>query len=187
MAAYEQEWRWGGWRLGLGLAFLVLIATERVISFKYDFPRAWGPALAVCWYLTALVFVNRSRLRIDGEGVRFTYGPLPSGARNRHFPAADIARVYGREYGDLSRYGGYFKSVGIETRSGFAFDLEREELPALTIQERGEAVAAALGWRGGLVAISGGLPGRPVQGWREQLPVVVALALSGCWVLWVFR
>ena len=107
------------------LALLVLLATERVFHFKHDFPRAWGPALAVCWYLTALVFVNRSRLRIDREGVRFRYGPLPSGARDRYFPVAEIARVYVREYADLSRSGGCYKAVGIETRRGLAFDLER--------------------------------------------------------------
>lgn len=187
MAAYEQEWRWGGWRLGLVLLVLLLISTERVFSFKHDFPRAWAPLLVVCWYCTLLVFVNRSRLRIDNDGVRFTYGPLPSGARNRHFPVPDIARVFVRDYADLTRHGGYYKAVGIETRSGFAFDLEREELPAPGILQRGEAVAEALGWTGGVVPISGALPGRAVQGWRERMPVVVALILSGCWVLWVFQ
>lgn len=187
MAVYEQEWRWGGWRLGLVLAFLLLLATERVLRFKYDFPLAWGPALAVCWYLTLLVSVNRSRLRIDSDGVRLTYGPLPSGARNRHFSVAEIARIYVREYADLTRHGGYFKAVGIQTWSGFAFDLEREELPAPTIYRRGDAVAEVLAWRGGVVDISGPVPGRAVQGWRERMPVLGALALSGCWVLWVFQ
>ncbi len=184
---YEQKWGWGGWRLGCVLAFLMLVATERIVSFKSDFLLAWGPLLAVGWYLTALVFVNTSRLRIDREGVRFTYGPLPSGARDRYFPVSEIARVFVREYADLSRYGGYYKAVGIETRSGFAFELDREELPAAGIGARAAEIAGMLGWTAGVAEIAGALPGRDVQGWGAWMPVLVALAGGGGWVLWVFR
>lgn len=168
--------------------FVVLaVATERVISMRSDFFRAFAPGLAVGLYVVLVVWVNQTKLRIDQDGVRYTYGPLPSGARDRYFPSADIQRLYIRSYADLSRYGGHYRAVGMGTKSGFAFDLLREELPAPTIEAQAGRMAKHLRWTAAPELIDGALPGRPLQSWVAWMPLLVALTLSGGWILWVFQ
>jgi len=187
VTAIEQSWGWGGWRLGLFFSVPLFVATAQVLSFGHEFVTAWAPGLAMSWYGVALIWLNRTKVQIGLEGVRFTYGPLPSGARNRHFPRSAVARFYVRSYVDRSRYGGFYKAVGIQTHSGYAHDFEREELPAKAMAQTARRYMSAVEWREAAVEIEGSLPGREVQGFASGAPILVAFTLSGFWVLWVFR
>ena len=186
VAVYKKRLDNFGWRQGLFLVLVMLAATMSVVSMRHDFPRAWAPLLGLGWYWALVVCVNRSWLEIEGGVVRFRRGPLPTGVWDKRFSREEIRRLYVRSYLDPGRWGGYYKAIGIETVSGIAIELEREELPAKTIGQRAEEVARALGWAEPVAELDGALPGRDVVQWWERAPFFVWLLVGGWWVLVVF-
>jgi hypothetical protein len=174
--------------LGQGLALLVVMlgATVSVVSMRSSFLRAWAPLLVLGWYWALVVCVNRSWLEIEGGAVRFRRGPLPTGVWDKSFSRAEIRRLYVRSYLDPGRWGGYYKAIGIETASGIAIELEREELPAMTIGQRAEEMARTLGWTEPVAELDGALPGRDVVAWWERAPFFVWLLGGWWWVMVVF-
>jgi hypothetical protein len=111
-------------------------------------------------------------VRVDAEGFRRTYGPLPLGRAEAPAPAGEVRRVYVRWATAATRYGTHrYLTAGLETAGGRWIDITEPGEPEQAVWAAAHRLSEALG---GHV---------PVEGQSHRAPGInkAALAAVAVW------
>jgi len=134
---------------------------------------AMAPMAGIVAYLLVALLVNRTHVRLDAEGFRRRFGPLPLGPREAPLPAGDVKLVFVRyALASTGRSSSFFLRAGIETRDGRLVDITEPGMEEAAVWEAAREMAGALGGR---------VPVTPLEQRQTHLPKADVEAL----VLWL--
>ena len=169
--------------IGVLIVMCLLILTEARPRRK---SLASGPGLALAIYVGLVNWRNEYELVAGREGLRITVGPLPGPEALRVVPRAEIARVYVRTFVVNSKYGGRFRTAGVELQDGDTIDIAVSCPPHPGMAAEAERIAAAIGWTGGVVTLEGA--GKKRWRWAGAVGFVrlaLGIGLCGAWAYFV--
>ncbi len=165
--------------MGVVIAMCLLIVAEARPQRKW---LASGPGLALAVYVCCAVWRNEYELVAGREGLRIAVGPMVGPEALRVVPRAEIARVYVRTFVVNSKYGGRFRTAGVELRDGDTIDIAVSCPPNPAMAAEAERIAEAIGWTEGVVTLEGA--GKRRWRWAGTLPflrLVLGIGLCGAW------
>lgn len=166
---------------GVVLALCVLALCERSTARKWT---AALPGILVGGYLVCVMWRNEVAVSAGREGVRKENGPLWGPEGGRVIRREEILRVYVRTFTVNSKYGGRFRTVGVETKEGDNLDLMVSCPPHPGMAEEARKLAAALGWTEGIVELDGA--GKRRWRWSGVMPVLRLTGAAAVCALWAF-
>lgn len=185
MSAYRISGPWCG--KGFAVLLGVLVVLWLLILTEVRRPRKWvagGPAVVLAAYGVALLWRNEYGLEVSPEGIRISVGPLPGPEALRVVPRAEIARVYVRTFVVTSKYGGRFRTAGVELKDGDTIDIAVSCPPHPGMAAEAERIAAALAWTEGVVTLEGA--GKKRWRWAATFPFLRFLLAAGLCGVWAY-
>lgn len=157
-------------------AFTVAAAVWILHGLYRDvFGNLWAmlPMIGIVGYLVTALALNRTQVRVDREGFRRSFGPVPIGMVEAPVPAGEVKRVVVRwAMASTGRSVAKYLAAGLETRSGRLVDITEPGETEEAVWRAAREMAEALG-RGVPVEAIGG---RGVQIDQPTLRMVLAWA-----------
>lgn len=175
--------------MGKGMAVVVgcLLAMSILAVSERSTPRKWAaalPGILLAGYMVCLLWRNQVTVSAGPEGVRKENGPLPGPERLRLIPREEISRVYVRSFAVTGKYGGRFRTVGVELKDGDNLDLMVSCPPHPGMAVEAQRLANALGWRDGVTELAE--QGKTKWRWAGVVPflrLVGAVGVCAGWAL----
>lgn len=173
--------------MGKGMAVMtgVVLALGILAISERSTPRKWTaavPGIVLGGYLVCVMWRNQVTVSAGPIGVRKENGPLPGPERLRVIPREEIARVYIRSFTVTGKYGGRFRTVGVETKDGDNLDLMASCPPHPGMAEEARKLAAALGWTEGVTELAE--QGKRRWRWAGVAPILRLVGAVGACAAW---
>lgn len=185
MSEYRVERRWLG--KGLASVFGVMVALWTLLGVSYEGKwgrnlMACGPAIVLASYGIAALWRNKTSIIVGRDGVWVRRGPLPLLESARFLPREEIVAVQVRNFVDHGKYGGRFRTVGVEMRDGTTLAVVSSCPPDPGMEEEARKIAVALGWMEAVSVLN--VRGRTRIRWGAWWPVLRFLILVAFCLWW---
>lgn len=183
MNEYRVRRPWAG--KVFAVLFGVLIAMWLLILTEARPHRKWvasGPALVLAVYVCLVMWRNEYEVFAGPEGLRISVGPMRGPEALRVVPRSEISRIYVRTFVVTGKYGGRFRTAGLEMNDGDTIDVMVSCPPHPGMEAEAERIAAALGWTEGVVTLEGA--GKKRWRWAGTSPLLrllLGIGLCGAW------